>query len=180
MLSAVQELKLIARCVAFDDRDAFGLLVDAHQDKLRNFLFQLTAGDAVLTDDLSQETFLKAWVGLRSFKGIARFSTWLLRIAYNEYVSYKRKALSEAVEIADNYAVEQNANSAMEARMDIKVLLKALNEKERTVITMFYLQDMPIKKIVSITGIPAGSVKVYLSRGREKMKEVLEKDDIKL
>ena len=77
MLSKWDELRLIARCVAGDDRHAFERLVDEYNDGLRRFLLNLTLGDACLTDDLAQETFLKVYLSLRSFQGLARFKTWL-------------------------------------------------------------------------------------------------------
>ncbi len=82
-------MKLLALCMATDNRDAFSRLVVAFQDGLRRFLFNLTDGDAALTDDLSQETFIKAWLAIRSFHGMSGFKTWLYRIAVNEFVSYR-------------------------------------------------------------------------------------------
>ena len=88
MLSKVEELKLISRCVLADDRRAFGELVEAYQPRLRRFFMNLTLGDEYLSDDLAQETFIKAYIELRSFRGMSRFGTWLFRIGYNEFYSY--------------------------------------------------------------------------------------------
>lgn len=170
MLSTVDELKLIARCIATDDRNAFGKLVDAYQDSLRRYLLNLTLGDACLTDDLAQETFIKAWSSIRSFKGIAKFRTWLFRIAWNEYVSFRRRERPTVdLDTPGINIMDIDRHSAAEASMDIQVALKTLSPKERTVVLLFYLEGMPIKKVVEITGIPEGSVKVYLKRAREKM-----------
>ena len=75
MLGKIEEMKLLALCMATDNRDAFSRLVMAYQDGLRQFNFNLTGGDPYLTDDLAQETFLKAWLGVRSFKGLSGFKT---------------------------------------------------------------------------------------------------------
>ena len=64
------ELKLIAQCVAGDDRRAFERLVVEYNDDLRRFILNLTLGDAALTDDLAQDTFLKAYLSIKSFKGL--------------------------------------------------------------------------------------------------------------
>lgn len=174
MLSKFDELKLIARCVAADDRNAFGRLVEEYQDGLRRFLLNLTLGDAALTDDLSQETFIKAYLSIRSFKGLSRFKTWLYRIAYNEFYSYMRKQREEREETADVPPDEgYQCLNASDARMDIDVCMKALNETERTVVLLFYIEDQPIKKIADITSLPQGTIKSYLSRARVKMAEVL-------
>src|SRR5438128_4012448 len=74
---------LIARVLADDDQHAFGELVRRHQSSVRGLLRQLTRTDIALADDLAQETFLRAYKNIRSFRGDARFSTWLYRIAYN-------------------------------------------------------------------------------------------------
>ena len=74
MLSKIEEISLIAKCVAGDDR-AFEKLVNEHGPAVRNFLFRLTLGDAALADDLAQETFLKAYSGLHLFHALSRFRT---------------------------------------------------------------------------------------------------------
>ena len=61
MVTRLQELSLIARCVAADDRRAFGQLIAAYSDGIRRFLLSLTRGDVSLVDDLAQETFIKAY-----------------------------------------------------------------------------------------------------------------------
>lgn len=69
MLSKLEEISLITKCVAVDDRRAFGRLVDEYSPGLRRFVFNLTMGDASLTDDIAQETFIKAYEALKSFRG---------------------------------------------------------------------------------------------------------------
>ncbi len=175
MLNKFDELRLIARCVATDDRDAFGQLVEEYQTGLRRFLLNLTLGDASLTDDLSQETFLKAYLSIRSFQGLARFKTWLYRIAYNEYYSYMRKQREEHND--DNVAYADESTSphySSDAMMDIETCLRYLSETERTLILLFYLEDLPIKKIVKITSIPEGTIKSHLSRARKKLAKIME------
>ncbi len=173
MLNKIEELGLIARCVATDDRNAFGRLVEEYQNDLRRFLLNLTLGDASLTDDLSQETFLKAYISIRSFQGLARFKTWLYRIAYNEYYSYMRKHREEREDTnkipPDELTFSHNAT---DAKMDVEICLNALNETERSIVLLFYLEDKPIKKIAEITSLPQGTIKSYLSRARIKMAEV--------
>jgi RNA polymerase sigma factor (sigma-70 family) len=74
---------LLARVLVDDDQHAFGELVRRHQSSVRGLLRQLARADFALADDLAQETFLRAYKHIRSFRGEARFSTWLYRIAYN-------------------------------------------------------------------------------------------------
>ena len=188
VLSKVEELKLIARCTLGDDRRAFGALVEAYQPEVRRFFLNLTLGDEALSDDLAQETFIKAYLNVRSFRGVAKFSTWLYRIAYNEFCTWQRKTQHEAsamfndddVTDDDDYFDADGSHScstadSVEARIDVWQCMKLLSEAERTVITLFYIQDYPLKKIVEITGMPEGTVKSYISRGKAKLARVMRK-----
>src|SRR5438874_1352668 len=74
---------LVARVLVDDDQHAFGELVRRHQSSVRGLLRQLTRGDLALADDLAQDAFVRAYKNIRSFRGEAKFSTWLYRIAYN-------------------------------------------------------------------------------------------------
>lgn len=175
MLTRFEEISLIARCVAADDRHAFGKLVEEYQDSLRRFIFNLTGSDAALTDDIAQETFLKAYTSIRFFKGLARFKTWLYKIAYREFLALKKEAsdsapLDEATGIADTNLTPEGE---IQTKHDVKVALNSLNETERTLVLLFYMEDQPIKKIASITDLPEGTIKVYLSRARNKMAKAL-------
>ncbi len=179
MLTKWDELKLIAQCVAGDDRRAFEKLVVEYNDDLRRFILNLTLGDAALTDDLAQDTFLKAYMSIKSFKGLSRFKTWLFRIACNEYYGYVRRM--KEVRITDGIyfpdAVDgERPHDSTEAKIDLKTILASLNEKERSVLLLFYMQDYPLKKIVEITGMPEGTVKSLLSRAKKKLVTELKND----
>lgn len=174
MLSRIEELALIARCVAADDRHAFGRLVDEHSERLRRFLLNLTGGNASLTDDIAQETFIKAYTSIRSFKGLARFSTWLYRIACREYADTMRSHHeASALESAPEPVSEAGEFSLTDARHDLQIGLAALSPTERTLILLFYLEDRPIKEIAKITQMPEGTVKVYISRAKTKMAKAM-------
>ena len=97
MLSKLDEIRLLSQCALADNRDAFGRLVEAYQPRVRRFLLNLTTGDEMLTDDLAQETFIKAYVNITKFRGMASFSTWLMRIAYNVFYDEVRKRKVETV-----------------------------------------------------------------------------------
>ncbi len=171
MLNKWEELRLIARCVAGDDRQAFGQLVEEYNDGLRRFLLNLTLGDASLTDDLAQETFIKVYLSLRSYQGIARFRTWLYRIAYNEFYMYmrRRRETGEDERGYGNVVDTVSPYDARDASIDVQQCLKILSEPERTAVLLFYLDDRPIKEISAIMQMPQGTVKSHLSRAKAKM-----------
>lgn len=173
MLSRLEELKLIALCVATDNRDAFGRLVEEYQEPLRRFILNLTGGDPMLTDDIAQETFLKAYMSIRSFKGLAKFKTWLYRIAYNEFISYRRKYGNESdFAPLPDIPPEHSPHTSTEINIDIATCMAQLSDNERTVALLFYLEDLPIKKIEEITGLPKGTITSHLNRARGKLKTI--------
>ncbi len=173
MLSKFEELALITRCATLDDRRAFGRLVEEYQESLRRFIFNLTMGDAALTDDLAQETFLKAYTSIRSFKGMARFKTWLYRIACNEFVNHTRKTKELLIDDDTPPPMPTEPHHDTERRHDVEIGLKALNDTERMLVLLFYMEDRPIKEIAKMTSMPEGTVKSYLSRAKTKMAKVL-------
>lgn len=183
MLNKWDELKLIARCVAGDDRRAFEQLVTEHSDPLRRFLLNLTLGNAALTDDLAQDTFLKAWLQLRTFRGMARFRTWLFRIAVNEFNDYCR---SRHYEPPGSDPPDEGASpgwdggaGAIEANLDLKRCMAVLTAQERMAVLLRYLQEFPVKRVAEIMQMPEGTVKSHLFRARSKMEHFLTLDDYK-
>lgn len=174
MLSKIDELKLVARCSLLDDRQAFGRLVEEYQSDIRRFFINLSGGDVALSDDLAQETFIKAYTGIRGFKGLSKFRTWLFRIAYNEFYDWtrKRREVSESPSIAKSYGYEEagrDNEDASNARMDLQEALKTLNNAERSVVILYYMEDKPIKEVAAITGLPEGTVKSHISRAKNKL-----------
>ena len=87
-----EDIAWVTRCALFDDRRAFACLVDKYQVRLKRFFLNLTGGDPVLSDDLAQETFIKVYYNLRSYKGLSSFSTWIYRVAYNVFYDELRKS----------------------------------------------------------------------------------------
>lgn len=176
MLGKIEEMKLITRCVLFDDRNAFGRLVENYQPEIRRFFLNLTLGDVMLSEDLAQETFIKAYLNLQGFKGLASFKTWLFRIGYNEFYNEKRSRREQVADDTER-AFDKPTNTAqsIDASIDVQQALKALTENERIVVTLYFINDQPMKKIAEITGMPEGTVKSHISRAREKMERILER-----
>lgn len=177
MLSRTRELSLIARCMAVDDRHAFGELVEAYSDRLRSFLLSLTRGDVALVDDLAQDTFLKAYLSIRSLRAVTQFRIWLFRIAYNEFISHMRRSGkacplddSDGADIADEEEEESEISDTTLAEA-----LMSLTDAQRTVVQLFYFEELSIARITSVTGICQNSVKSHLSRARRRLASLLEK-----
>lgn len=178
-MAELSDQMLIARVTVFGNRRAFDTLVRRYQSPLRRFLMNLTGGDNTLSDDLAQDTFIKAWTQLATFKNKSSFETWLFRIAYNVFYDYIR-SLKESQSIED---VEREVDSLYHAyaddgsvKSDIHQALGMLNPNERACITLFYMEDRQIKEIADIMQLPEGTVKSNLSRGKEKMTTYLKQN----
>ena len=161
------------------DKAQFIKLVEQEQEPLRRFLCVLCGGDRFRADDLAQEALLKAYMSFTRFEGRSKFSTWLFRIAYNCFYDYKsRVGRSEGEELTQVHEKTPDEKADPAARFENQELYMAiggLSETERTVILLFYMEDKSIKDIEAITGMPSGTVRSHLSRGRQHLKAFLEK-----
>lgn len=176
-MSQLNDISLVAQVVVFKNSRAFDQLVKKYQSPIRRFFLNLTCGDSELSDDLAQDTFIKAYTCIASFKNLSSFSTWLYRIAYNTFYDYIR-ARKETASL-DNYEVDRTHSTEQEnfgQKADIYQSLKTLKEVERTCITLFYMEDISIDKIAGIVGCPTGTVKSHLSRGKEKLANYLKQN----
>ena len=176
-MSQLNDIALVAQVVVLGNKRAFDTLVKKYQSPVRRFFLHQTLGDEELSDDLEQETFIKAYTHLASFKNLSNFSTWLFRIAYNIFYDYirNRKETSglEDWEVDATYQTEQRR---IGEEMDIYRGLSLLKEAERTCITLRYMEDLSVDKIADITGMPSGTVKSHLSRGKEKLANFLKQN----
>lgn len=159
---------LISKVILFDDKASFGKLVEKYQSQIRRFFLNQTSGNTELSDDLSQDTFIKAYLNIASFKGIAEFSTWLYRIAYNVFYDYIRSRKETGDLDTVSFDLRSDAKNS-DREMDVVNALKILKHEERTAIQLFYMEDLGINKIADIMNCPSGTVKSHLSRGKEKL-----------
>ena len=167
---------LIARVLLHEDHNAFGELVRRHQSPVRAFLARMTRGDSHLADDLAQETFLKAWQKLCTYRGGAKFSTWLFGIAFNEFrgVARQRKELSleEVEESPPELETKSDAANA-NLRLDLTEALKRLNSNERAAILLCCQNSLSHEEAAQVLDCPLGTVKTNILRGKEKLKRHL-------
>lgn len=155
-------------------RREFEQQVQANQEPLRRFLINLCNGNSSLSDDIAQEAFIKAYLNLNSFNGFSKFSTWLFRIAYNCYCDNRRVNLRyEKVDIEDKVLTSYETTDQKYKNQELYMALGKLNEKERSVVLLFYMEDKSLKEISKITDIPVNTVKSHLSRAKIHISEHL-------
>lgn len=165
--------------VAQQDADAFGELVRRHQSQVRNFLRKL-ARDHTLADDLAQDAFLHAWDKLHTFRGQGTFIGWLLRVAYTTFLQSKRKS-KRYMAMLDEAGHEPAEGSVRESHevADLGKLLAVLTEEERAVMILAYACGLSHREVADVTGLPVGTVKSIIFRGKEKIRENFEIEDHK-
>ena len=179
------DTKLIQRVLAGDD-NAFSMLVGKYQKQVHALAWR-KIGDFHIAEEITQDTFLKAYKRLATLKKPQRFASWLYVIAANRCSSWLRKKRLltqplEQLEETDNellqkatysgYVIEENERTAVAAQRDVvKKLLAKLQESERTVITLHYFGEMSCTEIGAFLGVSANTIKSRLRRAQQRLKK---------
>lgn len=165
---------LVARVLLTEDRRAFEQLIRRHQGMVRAQLRRLLRGDDAKADDLAQETFLLAWRKLHQFRGEARFSTWLFRIAYSCFLQARRKS-SAALPDMDGSAPVTDivAREAIDLRLDIERAMRSLSETEQIVVLHVVQLGLSHDEAAYVLAMPIGTVKSHINRGKAKLRRLL-------
>lgn len=174
-MQSLTDFALVTQVTMMGNRRAFDQLVMRYQSPVRRFFLHQTLGDEPLSDDLAQDTFIKAWRNIGSFRAMSSFQTWLMRIAYNVFYDYvrSRKTTSDIDNVAEPMT---NGNSNPSLQMDLYHALSLLKPDERTCITLQLVDGYKIDQIAKITDMKEGTVKSILFRGKEKLTKYLKQN----
>lgn len=155
-------------------RETFISYVEREQEALRGFLLALCCGNRDEADDLAQDALVKAYLACSGFRDGGKFRSWLFKIAHNTFLSHRRSQQPPTISI-DAVPIEAlpQRGSGEGASSDLYLALATLPPKERSAITLFYLNGYSIKEIAAITEASQDAVKQQLSRGREKLRKTL-------
>lgn len=168
------DASLITQVLVEDDRGAFAVLVNRHQPAIRGLLRRLCGGDAALADDLAQETFVRAYRGLRGFRGGARLATWLHRIAFNVFLGQMgrcRRADHPAQPEAEDPGDAANTpGDALLLRYDLERAMTTLRPAEAAAVTLSYVHLLSHEEIAEVLGCPVGTVKTHILRGKQRLR----------
>ncbi|MCY3552454.1 MAG: sigma-70 family RNA polymerase sigma factor [Candidatus Poribacteria bacterium] len=179
------DAELIQRVLEGDD-NAFATLVGKYQKQVHALAWR-KIGDFHIAEEITQDTFLKAYKRLATLKRPQRFVSWLYVIAANRCRSWLRKKQLkteplEQLEEIDNeqlqqaaysrYVTEENERTTAEAQRDVvKKLLAKLQESERTVLTLHYFGEMSCPEIGAFLGVSANTIKSRLRRAQQRLKK---------
>ncbi len=173
---------LVQQCLR-GDAQSFRQLYRRHQQRVRSILYQLS--DPSSLDDLVQEVFLRAWKGLPKFRGTAKFSTWLYRIAWN-VASDQRQAIAQRQTqlrtLTEKAPTQQDAPDLMDLHYQDLVQrgLENLSFDHRTILVLHDLEEVPQKEVAQILDIPLGTVKSRLFHARAAMRQFLQQQGVQL
>ncbi|MDT3386363.1 MAG: RNA polymerase sigma factor, partial [Bacteroidota bacterium] len=158
-MDRLEDISLVTQVSVFHNQRAFDKLMKEYQSPVRRFFLSQTLGDTQLSDDLAQDTFVKAYTRISQFQGKSSFLTWLYRIAYNVFYDYVR-ANRQTLNL-DNMTVRQiNANHGdSNLKMDLYDALQILTENERSCVTLQLMEGQTIERISEIIDMPENTVK---------------------
>ncbi len=176
------DAELIQRVLSGDDT-AFSVLLRKYRRSVHALVWR-KIGDFHIAEDITQETFLKAYQKLSTLKEPQRFSSWLYVIATNCCKAWlrKKRLLTQPLENTSSeqlekstysgYIIAENERTAAETRREVvKQLLAKLQESERTVITLYYLGEMTYEEISEFLGVSVSAIKNRLYRARQRLKK---------
>lgn len=165
------------------DQDAFSLLVQRYQRRVFNLVFRMLQNYEEASE-ITQEAFLAAWQGLTSFRGEARFSTWLYRIAYNcalKQLELRKRDKALHLALQAEQALEDDGEDPKTTHLEmldnqemVQAQLSQLPPKYRIVLILRHLQDMTYEEMAEVLTMPIGTIKTHLFRARNLLKERLQ------
>jgi RNA polymerase sigma-70 factor (ECF subfamily) len=154
-------------------RETFIVNVEREQEALRGFLLYLCCGNEEEANDIAQDALVKAYLSSAGYQEKGKFRSWLFKIAHNTFLNHKASCrTTESLDEARTLVSSTSADASF-AHQDLYLALRTLPPKERSAITLFYLNGYSIKEISVITEASEDAVKKQLSRGRDQLKEKL-------
>jgi RNA polymerase sigma-70 factor (ECF subfamily) len=168
--------EIVQRCKA-GDASAFEEIHNLYGHKLYSLCYRMS-GSHENAEDLMQEIFIILVKRIKSYRGDAKFSTWLHRVGVNACIDYLRKNKFQHVEINENAPYVQDTSSAkrLEQSHGIKKALIALPAGYRAVIVLHDIQGYKHAEIAKMRGTSEGAVKSQLFKARRKMRLLLNGD----
>ncbi|MCO7177067.1 RNA polymerase sigma factor SigW [Sporolactobacillus kofuensis] len=180
-----QKEKRLIRKVKKGDQQAFAELVDRYKNSVFAISLRMV-GNTQEAEDLSQETFIRAFNHIDQYDHDRKFSTWLFRIATNISIDFlrRRKAnvsldavvpgtegLALSTIIPDGGELPDEMMMRKETEEMVQLEIRKLPEKYRSAVILKYIEDLSLKEISEVMDIPVGTVKTRIHRGREMLRK---------
>ena len=163
-------------------RKAFEQVVNYYSEKLYWQIRKMVLSHDD-TNDLLQNTFIKAWMNIELFRGEAKLSTWLYRIALNESITFLNKQRAqnqlsmddEAVNLAERLETDEYFDGDA-AQLKLQKAIFSLPEKQRAVFNLRYFDEMPYEEMSEIMGTSVGALRASYHHASKKIEEFLNND----
>jgi RNA polymerase sigma-70 factor (ECF subfamily) len=175
------------RQVKNGDQNAFSEIVELYKDKVYLLCYRML-GNRHEAEDIAQEAFIRAYINIDSYNIDKKFSTWLYRIATNLSIDRIRKkkpdfyldaevkgteGLTMYSQVAADIALPEEELESLELQQSVQAEILKLPEKYRAVILLKYIEELSLKEISEILGLPISTIKTRIHRGREALRRQL-------
>lgn len=177
-----QEQEIIRRVLG-GDRSAFAGLVEKYQEPIFNLAYRMT-GSREDADDLTQETFIRAYQNLYRFDQHKKFFTWLYTIGINLIRNHLKKNERKVVHLTtsdsvvehqkEEYTKEKDDTSSADRMIRLEQVIRNLPVDLREAIILKFMNDLTFEEVANVTGDSVSAVKMRIYRGLEKMKQMIE------
>ncbi len=173
----VSDLDLVVRAKK-GDADAFSLLVKRHQNLVFNLAYRFMR-DSALAEDMAQEAFLKAYRLLKGFRGDCNFSTWMYRVTVSvclTEINRRKKRHEVELQPLDGRRGPESRVESSDVFELIRGCVKLLPTRYASIITLYYLKEIPYDEIAQVMQIPMGTLKTWMYRARNQLRSIVEKE----
>lgn len=178
------ELRQIVRRIQKGERDLFRRIIAEYTPLVIHIVYRLVK-QAQDREDICQETFVKVYVHLGTFRFESKISTWIARIAYNTCINFLQKkgetVLTDTAgengqifERTSDRPLPDEAYIAKDTGRMLEAAINRLNPVYRTIVTLYHLEHMSYDEISKTLSLPQGTVKSYLYRARQQLKKIIE------
>lgn len=178
----IDDKALVAQVIS-GDKQAFRVLIKQNERLVGHMIARLIDRHED-REELCQDVFLKVYEKIGEFTFQSKLSTWIATIAYRHGINHLRKKKIELRELPDEENYREQFVSAVNVEEDfsdqqldgmVMSLIDQLPPQYKAILTLYHVQEMSYPEIVEITGLPEGTVKNYLFRARQLLKEKVKK-----
>ncbi len=175
-MAQLKDSDLVSKSI-HGDMKAFGVLIDRYKQMVFTLACRMLRNkeDA---EEIAQDTFLKAYKALNTFKGDAKFSTWLYKIAYFQSLDQlkKKKRLITSISLDRYKPTDIKVMSGILEELErqdrasiVKAAIDRLSEEDAAIVTLFYFEELSIREIAEIVSLSPQVIKVRLFRSRKQL-----------
>ncbi len=171
--SAIDEQDAIRRC-QLGDREAFRPIVERYGNVLMGTIY-LMMGDRAVSEELVQETFVRAWKGIKTFRLGQPLKPWLVRVAVNQALNARARRQAPVEPLSEANVAGMDAGFGQsDDRNEVRQALSQLSADHRRVVVLRYFGELSTKEAANALGVREGTVKSRLNRALEQLREILE------